>query len=393
MPSARRLPHGLVRHESSSLTTEQAMAIYERDQVLWVRLSPAEREACAAFDPCTLRERFAEHPSFYSNHWSVENPVAHKKAALTPAAVLGPDAERLPAGPFYISSILQQNADAMAEFVSRVPFAEPPLLEAEHDDGVWLFYGVNPAAAGSGRRAAKRPRRAAAAPAPAKSSGGAGAAPITGRPEHTDAVTHSGTWHVQLQGTKTWHIRPLVDADTWAGKPPSLAKHGAKGSDGQRRLKVATAEGDLLLVNTRIWWHRTEIEAQESTGGLSISYARDFCLPGVERPEPLAGGEENESKTNVDGLYASRSVAAGEVVMREEEMPDCELVRSTEPNCRVEWEGGSGEEDEEGGGCLVALRPIEAGEFLTVEVSDDEDEYEEYYLDPVTGQMTLASDE
>ena len=105
---------------------------------------------------------------------------------------------------------------------------------------------------------------------------------MTGRPEHVDKVTHSGTWHVQLSGTKTWFIRPCADAADWRGRAPSLenleqcplALRTGVGR-ASTRLRVEVAAGDMLLINTRAWWHRTELDAQPA---LSVSYARDFVL-------------------------------------------------------------------------------------------------------------------
>ena len=95
-------------------------------------------------------------------------------------------------------------------------------------------------------------------------------------------MTHSGTWHVQLSGTKTWFIRPCADAADWGGRAPSLenlescAWHVRTGvGRASARLRVEVEAGDMLLLNTRAWWHRTELDAQP---GLSVSYARDFVL-------------------------------------------------------------------------------------------------------------------
>ena len=45
-----RLPSGLVRHDASALTSSEAMQIYQRDQLLWLRLdSVADTECCARF--------------------------------------------------------------------------------------------------------------------------------------------------------------------------------------------------------------------------------------------------------------------------------------------------------------------------------------------------------
>lgn len=34
---------------------------------------------------------------------------------------------------------------------------------------------------------------------------------LTGRGEHTDSVSHSATWHLQVAGTKVWTIRPTEE--------------------------------------------------------------------------------------------------------------------------------------------------------------------------------------
>ena len=82
---------------------------------------------------------------------------------------------------------------------------------------------------------------------------------------------------------ETWYIRPQVDALEWAGSPPVLGdKHGTVVGLGGTRLEVAVQQGEVLIINTRAWWHRTEINQQQCDSGLSISYARDFYLPGAK---------------------------------------------------------------------------------------------------------------
>ena len=316
--AAERLPNGLERHDASSLTPAEAMAIYKRDNLLWLRLAPADRRKCAAFGLQSLQEQFSQNEKFFTNHFSVENACQHDRQRLTAESIFGSSEESsavLNSGAFYVSSILQRNKKALATFFASVPFAEPPLLVADHDDGAWLFFGRNPTKpAPAARAGAKRQKTTAAAAAPE---------PIDGRPEHTDNVTHSGTWHAQLRGTKTWYVRPLKTAEVWEGSPPTLAgKPGAvQGTLAGARLRIVVEEGDLLVINTRVWWHRTEIDPQpdaapaggkakakgkgkgkakgaavgqgENAGsesgaggqdGLSISYARDFYLEGCARP-------------------------------------------------------------------------------------------------------------
>ena len=83
---------------------------------------------------------------------------------------------------------------------------------------------------------------------------------------------------------------------------------------------------------------------------LCISYARDFISPALEIPlkgklTSYTGTNDASTQvgevigdvhmTNVEGLYASKSVPKGEIVLTEEELPDCQLPESEEPNCQV----------------------------------------------------------
>ena len=93
--------------------------------------------------------------------------------------------------------------------------------EIHHGNAVWWFVGRNKA------------RRA-----------------LPGRPEHTDAVTHDGTWHFQLSGAKVWHLRATEALAASLGRPagsPPL------------RVRVTVRPGQVLLVDTRQWWHHTEL--------------------------------------------------------------------------------------------------------------------------------------
>lgn len=152
---------------------------------------------------------------------------------------------------------------------------------------------------------------------------------MRGRPEHTDAIAHSGTWHMQLSGAKEWHLRPNAAA-TWPNSSSLLAaqelvmQHGtappAESQGSIRRLHLTCGAGDLLLINTRLWFHATQIPsthacagARQGAGGLkrhvqslpisivqslpiSMSVARDFYLgehaAGAAGAHVAAAGEE-----------------------------------------------------------------------------------------------------
>ena len=67
-----------------------------------------------------------------------------------------------------------------------------------------------------------------------------------------------------------------MKVDDWQGSPPQIAgmKWTVKFKSGCARIKIAVKAGELLLINTRAWYHHTQIEGQEQTGGsksLSIS--------------------------------------------------------------------------------------------------------------------------
>ena len=156
---------------------------------------------------------------------------------------------------------------------------------------------------------------------------------------------------MQLSGTKTWYIKPNLDAECWENAAPELRAGAAgvvKGARGGLRARVHTETGDILCVNTRAWWHRTELEAGPDR---SISYARDLYLDG-----------DNTSATPV---FAPADAEEGSVVLEEDAIPD-ELERDVDPNCamaEVEVEENAGED---GMIVLVALRDVKEGERLTI---------------------------
>jgi hypothetical protein len=192
-----------------------------------------------------------------------------------------------------------------------------------------------------------------------------------------------------------------VESDEWGGDPPTLShKTGAeKGPNGGWRLRIRVGAGEMLFINTRLWWHRTEIE--EQTGGpkgLSISYARDFYLDSSEDDEDEdedgdgQNDEDEAGEADASGalkanapdtldprMRAKQDTAAGGTLLRGEEIPEG-LPCSVEANCEIFEEGEQAER------VLVALRAVCVGEALTIAAREDE-EYDEWELDPNTGEM------
>jgi len=233
---------------------------------------------------------------------------------------------------------------------------------------------------------------------------------LPGRPEHTDSVTHDGTWHYQLSGTKIWRLRPTTkllqmmeehkreqkeersvsgtkrkidDAVYGACDVKEVETNNANPNDTREAyIEVECRQGDILFLNTRLWWHSTLIPPQDAP---SISYARDIYFPNSEASsDPIynadtkdnvdnGDGDGEEVMTNVDGTYATEDIVAETILFTERTMPNCELHRSkTNPNCQVvELEDDAGGESYM---AVVTLRDIKAGEFFSILESDEEEE-------------------
>jgi hypothetical protein len=203
---------------------------------------------------------------------------------------------------------------------------------------------------------------------------------LQGRPEHTDSISHDGTWHYQLSGTKRWLLRPtakLMEHLQERLSEDNFSSWSSSSSEESHQIQVDCHPGDVLVINTRLWKHQTVIPPQPEP---SVSYARDFWVHPKKPPSEKDDGASNTANandaaattmTNVDGLYAADDIDQGTIIFKEADMPDCELHRSsTNANCEVV-------ELEDGTGAIVSSRPIAAGEFFCVVESSDEEEEEE----------------
>ena len=294
---------------------------------------------------------------------------------------------------YYYASFVVNGGAVLNDLLSRLPFGDAPsalAAEATHAPRAWCFAGRN-----------------------------YGSANVAGRAEHTDDVPQDGTWHLQLRGTKVWKVRPCLGAKgaPWgdgsggggSSSRSQLATKGAtvpkttgrgratRGAAGRASVCVETKEaitatsssyaseliavpaprviecraGDLLLINTRTWWHCTELPPQrmcsqqsnssqmanrkkyntlkpssnkghrkdvpcntEDEDTLSLSIARDFNWKG---PGEDVDGDDasNHVASNVDAVYCTGALSVGDVALMESELPDCALPRSDDPNCEV----------------------------------------------------------
>eukprot|EP00986_Skeletonema_menzelii_P008812 scaffold3838_cov157-Skeletonema_menzelii.AAC.2 len=298
--------------------------------------------------------------------WCIENKKNHKAADDDMDAKPGNFLQNNNKGRGYCSFLVQHSIDELKDLLtSSLPLVHLPVKESDSKDdttvmkvdygpALWLFFGKNYNSNES----------------------------LLGRPEHTDSVTHDGTFHYQLSGTKIWRLRPtteLVEAmanhnqnqqSSPSNKKRKIEEDDSTGrEESNRHIEVVCKEGDILLLNTRLWWHSTIIPPQAEP---CISYARDIYF--TQQKEDSAQEEQpnqESSMTNVDGTYAAEAIEADTILFTEHNMPDIELPRSkTDPNCQVvELEDDNGDTFM----AVVSLRDIKEGEFFRLLESDDEE--------------------
>ena len=123
---------GVRRHDADEISPEEALALYQRDQLLWLRLPKPHRENCSRFSLAELSRMYGADPEAFKDKWHVENCGELTPASLTPDSVLGDGS--VPGAAFYVSCILDK---ALHQCL------EPPelLRRARHDGGAWLFIG------------------------------------------------------------------------------------------------------------------------------------------------------------------------------------------------------------------------------------------------------------
>uniref|UniRef100_A0A7S0ZMN7 Uncharacterized protein n=1 Tax=Noctiluca scintillans TaxID=2966 RepID=A0A7S0ZMN7_NOCSC len=327
MPRAEGKRNGSVavpRLAAKDATWDSFSAAYSRHHAVLVTGCLEGRSARKkALSWKSLRRVYTEHPQMVRRTFCLESKGTEKtKGCEVDEATSLFKTATLPPGRWYASFVVQRNRDALSQFLSALPFSVPPFLMREgrartqpvrHSNAVWVFFGANPAT------------RA-----------------LRGRPEHTDAVPHSGTWHLQVHGSKVWTIRPTTE----------LLKV-ARFLRGVGEIKVKCDAGDVLCINTRLWRHRTHIP---SGCGLSMSVARDIWLEGSRRASC--------DMANLVGQYATRPIPRGTVIFTEHDSPNLELQRSKRPNCAVR--------DADGTVVVVAKRRIEAGDWFCISESEDE---------------------
>ena len=329
----------------ATCSTAAFHAAWSRSRAVLLTRPRRDTRAGAALQPSTfdpVRRVLHAHHDALERSFTVETAATSGKrrrgsAPESASAIVGDAA--VPAGSWYCSWIAQK-PELIDALVAAVPCACPPCLADDalvrQERPVWFFVGQNASAD----------------------------AHLPGRPEHTDAVDHY-TWHYQLCGAKVWRLR---ETDEWAQQRP--------GKPEPSTTVVRCEAGDVLVLSTRDWWHSTTLPPLGDAGGgsnLSISYAREFSLRAAadrraDAREAGASSAEADSTsfTNVDGLFATRAIAAGSLVMTEEDAgDDFSLPTDADPNVEVVEDSATGLM------CLVAVRDIRSGEFLALAADDE----------------------
>jgi hypothetical protein len=179
---------------------------------------------------------------------------------------------------------------------------------------------------------------------------------MPGRSEHTDGIQHDGTFHYQVAGSKTWNIRPTEELIAMCKDANVIL---------QDSYVHTVQEGDMFLINTRLWWHQTEIPAsdeEQAPLGLSISFARDIYLDGTE-----PGEGEAEYMSNADGAMAGDDTPKGAIILLTGDEPP--IRRSTDKelvNCEMVELFGCKNDNKGVQMGLAPTREIRKGEFFIV---------------------------
>ena len=196
--------------------------------------------------------------------------------------------------------------------------------------------------------------------------------PMPGRAEHTDNIAHDGTFHHQVVGRKVWKLRPTQELRERCDEEYDLALKG--------HYEVTVEEGDIIVLNTRLWWHQTELPASttnKTMGTLSISYARDMYLDGNQ---PKAG--DTEVMSSVEGAWAVGFIAMGTVLLTDTDPPIRRSNQLPESNLKMfllednNVDSGVDNSDDDDKVCvsekgrmkyeLVATKDIQEGEWFVI---------------------------
>ncbi len=386
-----------------SLTPDDFIDRFERYGFLWFK-AKGSKGAEKIPSGNQILDFVKNHSSACETSWSIENERKETvKSSRTSPKNLTPQTLQDFTGSgtsFYVSTIVHRKPEdgqpdrsetkgkrssspahqSLMEQLPKFDNVFEDINENGDPSGTWLFlghHGVSGAPSSPKNSTEKKPKKQKLCHDNPKTM------TMCGRPEHVDEVTHSGTYHIQIAGTKTWKIRPHPDSQlgqelVLESEEGNLLRDipGAE-QEGNKswRIKINVQEGDVLVLNTKIWYHCTELNFSPATKSSewSISIAQDFYLP-IPCPRDVQKG---------DIVYGYDGRMEEDDSKVDPEIPD-ELPRSDNPNCfLVEIDENCDDEDDEQDDdelsdtakvALVALRDLKEGELLTIAYDNQEDQ-------------------
>ena len=193
---------------------------------------------------------------------------------------------------WYVSFIIQNDKRVLDKFVKSLPVSEipSPTGSLTHSNAVWVFIGQN------------HSRNY-----------------LDGRAEHTDSLSDAdATWHCQTRGTNM--VRSTIR------KLMKMFDRKEDISWGTHR-RIEMQRGDLLLIDTQLWWHHTKIPSTVEVI-MSWSYARDIRLNRDEN------SMDKTILTNVGGV---RIVIFHAECILTETSSDCSLDIQYAIACHWRW--------------------------------------------------------
>ena len=100
---------------------------------------------------------------------------------------------------------------------------------------------------------------------------------FSGRGKHTDEISHAGTCHSQVLGSKLWKVSPTKELiDSWGDNNDDDDDDiNINCSGDESEIEMMINESEIIFLNTRLWYHETRIPPQPGT---SVSIARDLHL-------------------------------------------------------------------------------------------------------------------
>ena len=358
-----------VDNPGSLLSADEFLHRFQQVGFVWFRRSETSRNGGRKDDDGNLptsdsiMKFLKQHTEAVETSWSVENAGTYdKESDITPTSISSSkrgndDNDDDSNKSFYVSTIIHNSknkkkvvrgkkdtdADSAFDAMTSMLPPLPDVLEDLHltSSGMWLFMGKNQSnSSSSSGNGKKRKRQSKIA--------------MVGRAEHCDDVVHSGTFHIQISGEKTWYIRPNLDRfsseEDLRPPPPLSSIPGSEQSETTKswRLKLTVEEGDYFVLNTKAWYHYTELPISKNW---SISVARDFFVP----------------------IPSLDDFEEGDVVMEEDDIPE-DIPRTSDPNCILaEVECNDGDDDEDAHIALVATCDIKKGDFLSIPEEEDDE--------------------